>query len=158
FGRPKEIVPGVTLMFERAGHILGSAICSFKVLKTNQYIVFTGDLGRYEGPLLHSPDSVKAATTLIAESTYGDRLHGPERPVDELADAVLTAIRQGGMLVIPAFAVGRTQEILYYLRLLEEQRTIPVLDVYVDSPMARDATPIYLAHPEEHSLQMTELL
>jgi len=158
FGQPKEILPGVTLLFERAGHILGSSICSFKVQKTNQSIVFTGDLGRYGGPLLHSPDSVNAATTLIAESTYGDRLHGPARPVDELADAVTTAVRRGGMLVIPAFAVGRTQEILYYLRGLEEQRTIPVLDVFVDSPMARDVTPIYLAHPVEHSVEMTTLL
>jgi metallo-beta-lactamase family protein len=158
FGETKEIVPGVTLAFERAGHILGSAICSFKLGKANQVIVFTGDLGRYEGPLLHSPDAVTDATTLIAESTYGDRLHGPARPVDELADAVITAIGRGGVLVIPAFAVGRTQEILYYLRILEEQRTIPVLDVFVDSPMARDATPIYLAHPEEHSVDMTRLL
>jgi metallo-beta-lactamase family protein len=158
FGQPKEILPGVSLAFWRAGHILGSAICSFKLFKEKQSLVFTGDLGRYQGPLLHSPDAVYFATTLVAESTYGDRLHGPDRPLDELADAVNTASRRGGMIVIPAFAIGRTQEILYYLRILEEQRTIPVLDVFVDSPMARDATPIYLAHPEEHSLEMAKLL
>lgn len=158
FGRPTEILPGLSLAFWRAGHILGSAICSFKLLKEKQSIVFTGDLGRYQGPLLHSPEAVYFATTLVAESTYGDRLHGPDRPVDDLADAVNTAVRRGGVVVIPAFAIGRTQEILYDLRILEEQRTIPVLDVFVDSPMARDATPIYLAHPEEHSVDMGKLL
>src|SRR6266852_1636058 len=158
FGQPKEILPGVSLAFWRAGHILGSAICSFKLLKEKQSIVFTGDLGRYQGPLLHSPEAVYFATTLIAESTYGDRLHGEERPEHDLADAVNTVARRGGMIVIPAFAIGRTQEILYQLRALEEQRTIPVLDVFVDSPMARDATPIYLAHPEEHSIDMAKLL
>src|SRR5258708_7271156 len=131
---------------------------SFKRPKDKQSFVFTGDLGRYQGPLLHSPEAVYFATTLIAESTYGDRLHGQERPADQLADAVNTATRRGGLLVIPAFAIGRTQEILYDLRSLEEQRTIPVLDVFVDSPMARDATPIYLAHPEEHSIDMAKLV
>ena len=158
FGQPKEILPGVSLAFWRAGHILGSAICSFRLLNQKQSIVFTGDLGRYQGSLLHSPEGVYFATTLVAESTYGDRLHGQDRPVDDLADAVNTAARRGGMVVIPAFAIGRTQEILYHLRSLEAQRTIPVLDVFVDSPMARDATPIYLAHPEEHSIEMAKLV
>jgi metallo-beta-lactamase family protein len=95
---------------------------------------------------------------LVAESTYGNRTHGDRRPVDTLADAVNAAVQRGGVLVIPAFAIGRAQELLYHLRNLEESKRIPVLPVFVDSPMACDATPIYLAHPEEHDLAMKSIL
>ncbi len=157
YGRAKEILPGIKLSFFHAGHILGSAVCAFELVSTKQRVVFTGDLGRYHAPILKDPEKVDYATTLICESTYGDREHGPTTPLDALAEAVNGAVKKRGVVVIPAFAIGRTQEILYHLRALEEQQRIPELDVYVDSPMACDATPIYLAHPEEHDLAMQSI-
>ncbi|MHB8874859.1 MAG: MBL fold metallo-hydrolase RNA specificity domain-containing protein [Myxococcaceae bacterium] len=154
FDRTREILPGITLRFERAGHILGSAICIFELASTGQRLVFTGDLGRYDAPILRDPEGIDQATWLVAESTYGDRDHGPTAPMDALADAVNSAVSRGGMVVIPAFAVGRSQELLYHLRNLEEDKRIPVLDVWLDSPMACDATPIYLAHAEEHDVDL----
>jgi len=158
YQRTREILPGITVRFERAGHILGSAICVFELASTRQRIVFSGDLGRYNAPILRDPEAVDAATTLLAESTYGDRLHEEAHPKDALADAIATAVKRQGVVVIPAFAVGRTQEILYLLRELENEKRVPVVDVYVDSPMACDATPIYLAHPEDHDLEMSQLV
>ncbi|HME92329.1 MAG TPA: MBL fold metallo-hydrolase, partial [Myxococcaceae bacterium] len=158
YGIPKEIVPGVTLTFAQAGHIVGSALCTLELAGGQQRVVFTGDLGRYDAPILRDPDPVARATTLVTESTYGDRTHSSVPAIEALAEAVATAIRRNGVVVIPAFAVGRTQEILYDLRRLEEQRRIPILDVFIDSPMACDATPIYLAHPEEHDVDMSELV
>ncbi len=158
YDRPKEIVPGIRLRFARAGHILGSAICDFELLSTKQRVVFTGDLGRYAAPILKDPDRIEFATTVICESTYGDRTHGDVAPMDALAAAVTDTVARGGVVVIPAFAVGRTQEVLYHLRNLEEANRIPRVPVYVDSPMACDATPIYLAHREDHDLDLTAIL
>ncbi len=158
YERPKEILPGITLTFYRAGHILGSALCVFDLKSTGQRVVFSGDLGRYNAPILRDPQGVKSATTLVVESTYGDREHGDTQPQEALCSAVKRAIERQGMVLIPAFAVGRTQELLYHLRHLEETHRIPEVPVYVDSPMACDATPIYLAHPEEHDLAMKALV
>jgi metallo-beta-lactamase family protein len=158
YARPKEILPGIQLTFARAGHILGSAVCIVDLLSTKQRVVFSGDLGRYHAPILKDPERVPFATTLVAESTYGDREHGDHDPMESLAQAVKEAVARRGVMVIPAFAVGRTQEILYYLRQLESEKRIPTLDVFVDSPMACDATPFYLAHEEEHDLTMRSLL
>jgi metallo-beta-lactamase family protein len=158
YERTKEILPGISLTFYRAGHILGSAVCAFELKSTGQRVVFSGDLGRYNAPILRDPDKVSAATTLVVESTYGDREHGEKRPEEALCDAVKRAYERRGMVIIPAFAIGRTQELLYHLRNLEEAGRIPEMDVFVDSPMACDATPIYLAHPEEHDLGMTSLV
>ncbi|HVG61018.1 MAG TPA: MBL fold metallo-hydrolase [Hyalangium sp.] len=158
YERTKQILPGITLTFYRAGHILGSAVCSFELTSTGQRVVFSGDLGRYNAPILRDPEKVSAATTLVVESTYGDREHGETRPEEALCNAVKRAHERRGMVVIPAFAVGRTQELLYHLRNLEEAGRIPEMDVFVDSPMACDATPIYLAHLEEHDLAMRSLL
>jgi len=158
YGRPKEIVPGIQLTFVRAGHILGSAVCIVDLLSTKQRVVFTGDLGRYQAPILKDPERVSFATTLVAESTYGDRSHKDVDPMDALAAAVKEAVHRRGVLLVPAFAVGRTQELLYRLRQLESEGRIPSLDVFVDSPMACDATPLYLAHEEEHDLAMRSLL
>lgn len=157
YDRPKEIVPGIRLRFARAGHILGSAICDFELISTKQRVVFTGDLGRYAAPILKDPDRIEQATTVVCESTYGDRAHGEAKPMDTLAKVVTETAQRGGVVVIPAFAVGRTQEILYHLRNLEAEGRIPVLPVFVDSPMACDATPIYLAHREDHDLDMVAI-
>jgi metallo-beta-lactamase family protein len=157
YERTRQIFPGISLTFHRAGHILGSAICAFDLTSTGQRVVFSGDLGRRNAPILKDPDSISSATTLIVESTYGDRTHGDHRPVDALCDAINDSVKRGGMVVIPAFAIGRTQEVLYHLRNLEEQRRIPELPVWVDSPMACDATPIYLAHREDHDLDFSSV-
>lgn len=158
YERPKQILPGITLTFMRAGHILGSAICVFELASTKQRVVFTGDLGRYAAPILKDPQKVDLATTLIAESTYGDRTHGEIAPLDSLAKAVNETVQRAGVMVIPAFAIGRTQEVLYYLRQLESESRIPELPVFVDSPMACDATPLYLANAEDHDLVMRSIL
>lgn len=158
YGRTKEILPGLRLTFARAGHILGSATCAFELVSTGQRVVFSGDLGRCGTPILRDPERVESATTLILESTYGDREHGAGRPTQALAEAVQATAERGGMMVIPAFAVGRTQELLYQLRKLEDEGRIPEVQVFVDSPMACDATPIYLTHAEEHDLDMNALL
>jgi metallo-beta-lactamase family protein len=158
YDRPRKIVPGITLTFRRAGHILGSAICVFDLASTGQRVVFTGDLGRYNAPILRDPEAVPSATTLVAECTYGDREHGPQDLMGELAEAINGTVERGGVLVIPAFAVGRTQELLYRIGLLERERRIPSLPVFVDSPMACDATPIYLAHTSEHDADMQRYL
>jgi metallo-beta-lactamase family protein len=126
--------------------------------RPQERIVFSGDLGRYDMPVIPDPEPVQAATTLLVECTYGDRSHGAIGAKDSLAVAVQDAERRGGALVIPAFAIGRAQDILYYLRELEEEHRIPVLDVFVDSPMAIDATPIYARHKEEHDEIMRALL
>lgn len=158
YDRPKKILPGISLKFVRAGHILGSAICVFDLEGANQRVVFSGDLGRYTAPILKDPENVDTATTLIAESTYGDRTHGETAPAQALATAVNETVKRGGVMVIPAFAIGRTQEVLYYLRKLEAENLIPELPVFVDSPMACDATPLYLAHAEDHDLVMQSLI
>ncbi len=158
YERTRQLVPGITVRFVRAGHILGSAICVFELASTKQRVVFSGDLGRYNAPILKDPQAVDAATTLLVESTYGDRQHDDtdgRRQV--LADAVNDVVRRGGIMVVPAFAVGRTQELLYHLGNLEAEQLIPELPVFVDSPMACDATPIYLAHREDHDLEFTDI-
>src|SRR5215217_946091 len=103
YERPKEILPGITLTFYRAGHILGSAVCVFDLKSTRQRVVFSGDLGRYNAPILRDPQSVDSATTLVVESTYGDRQHRDTKPVDALCEAVTGAFERGGVVVIPAF-------------------------------------------------------
>jgi metallo-beta-lactamase family protein len=158
YERTRNIAQGISLRFARAGHILGSAICCFELHGTGQRVVFTGDLGRYNAPILRDPEAVDRATTLVAESTYGDREHGDHDPLGSLAEAVNDTFQRGGMLLIPAFAVGRTQDILYRLGILERSKRIPELPVFVDSPMACDATPIYLAHGREHDLEMQTLI
>lgn len=158
YDKTRPVAKGTSVRFTRAGHILGSAICTFELAGTHQRVVFTGDLGRYNAPILKDPEAIATATTLIAESTYGDREHGDHDPQGSLADVVNDTVKRGGMLVVPAFAVGRTQDILYHLGVLERAKRIPELPVYVDSPMACDATPLYLAHSHEHDFEMRSII
>lgn len=150
YGTPKCVTDGVSVTFHPAGHILGSAIVEVEVTeqKGTTRIVFSGDLGRTGAPLLKDPTVIEHADYVLVESTYGDRRHAPGA-IANLARVVNESVERGGMLLIPAFAVGRTQELLYLLRELETAGAIPVLDVFVDSPMAIDATAITLAHAEE---------
>lgn len=139
---------GVTARFINAGHILGAGLVEVSV--DGRTLVFSGDLGRYGVPIMRDPDPVPAADVLLVESTYGNRLHPADDHRDRLTAAVQRAVQKKGWLLIPAFAVGRSQEILYDLRELEDASRIPALPVYLDSPMAIEATAIYARHPEEH--------
>ena len=144
-------------VFRRAGHILGAASVHV-ALGTGRRIVFSGDIGRYGAPILHDPAPMGDADYVVVESTYGDRTHEPT-PIDVQLERVIgAAAARGGAIVIPAFAVGRTQDLLYHLAELEKAGRIPQLRAYMDSPMAIDATGIYAGHPEEFDDEMRALL
>jgi metallo-beta-lactamase family protein len=145
-------IPGVEARFTAAGHILGAAVVHCAM--GGRQVVFSGDLGRYAVPIMVDPAPVAEADVLLVESTYGDRLHPGTDPAEELAVGVRRAVAQRAWLLIPAFAVGRAQQVLYDLRRLEEAGQIPTLPVYLDSPMAIQATIAYARHPEEHDVEM----
>ncbi|MHB9144963.1 MAG: MBL fold metallo-hydrolase RNA specificity domain-containing protein [Symbiobacteriia bacterium] len=156
-----EVAPGVRLRFRDAGHILGSAIAEVWIKENGREIkfVFSGDLGSPNRPILRDPTLVAEADILFIESTYGDRLHGDhEGQVGELAEIVRSVAQRGGNLVIPSFAVGRTQEVLYHLNQLLEAGRIPALPVYVDSPLATSATAIFRRHQECFDKEAARLL
>ena len=157
YGRLFEAAHGIHCRFHRAGHILGSALVELEVgRKRKTRVVFSGDLGRWNRPIIRDPEFVPEADILLVESTYGDRMHATgER--ENLARIVNEAAARGGALIIPAFALGRTQELMWTLRRLEDEKKIPILPVYVDSPMAKAVTDIYCSHPEDHDLDL-ELL
>ena len=159
YGQLVPIVPGtVSARFYRAGHILGAAIVEVQI-GTHQKItiVFSGDLGRWQQPILRDPEYVVAADALLLESTYGDRVH-PNDPGMELARCINEAVGRGGVVIVPSFAIGRTQQLLWWLHELERQRRIPTLPVFLDSPMAIQASEIYDRHREEHDANMRELI
>jgi metallo-beta-lactamase family protein len=152
------VVPGMRAILRRAGHILGSASVELQIGEANPFrVVFSGDLGRWHRPILRDPEPIAEADALLVESTYGDRTHPPD-PMNALAAIVQEAANRGGALVVPAFAVGRTQELIWMLRQLEEANRIPVLPVYIDSPMAINVSDIYCRHPEDHALDMKLLM
>jgi metallo-beta-lactamase family protein len=163
YNRPYHLLPGVTLTFLDAGHILGSAIVILDIEEENPrrhvHLVFSGDLGRPNRVILHDPSFVDAADVLIMESTYGDREHPDEDETRRLEQIVNDTFKRGGKIIVPAFAVGRTQELVYHLRELADARDIPPdLRVYVDSPLAVDATGIYRLHPEAYDEETAEVL
>jgi metallo-beta-lactamase family protein len=139
-----------------AGHILGSSSLELTIREGGKRIVvvFSGDIGRYGQPILKEPTTPASnADVLICESTYGDREHQDGNPEELLAQIVNRVVKRGGSIVIPAFAIGRTQTFMYYLRRLEDQQRIPRIPVYVDSPMALSATDLYIKHKEDHDLE-----
>ncbi len=159
YGDRREVVPGVRVRFHRAGHILGSALVEMELSGPRpRRVLFSGDLGRYGAPILPDPDPGLRVDALVVESTYGGKRHPEASPAEALRDEVLRAVKVGGALLVPAFAIGRTQELLFTLRALEERGEIPPIPTFVDSPMAVDATPIFLAHPEDHDTEMTRLI
>ncbi len=149
YHEPVRLVPGIRATFRRAGHILGAASVALDLGGDGaaRRVVFSGDLGRYGVPVLLDPDPLGDADYVFVESTYGDRRHDPAPVADQLERAVRAAVDRGGALVVPAFAVGRTQELVYHLRALEDAGRIPKLPTFVDSPMAIEATGLYCAHP-----------
>jgi metallo-beta-lactamase family protein len=161
YGRPLPVLGGVTCEFYDAGHILGSslAVLTLKNGKPGDFsrIVFSGDLGRKNKPIIRDPQPVPAPDYLIMESTYGDRLHESSAgSLDKLAAVVNETVDRGGKIIIPAFAVERTQELVYYFHLLTDAHKIPELPIYVDSPMATSATGIFQVHPECYDEEVHE--
>jgi len=147
-----QISPQFSVRPHDAGHILGSSWLELTITENGKrtLVVFSGDVGRYDQPILKDPESPSHADILLCESTYGDRDHPAGSVADQLADVINRTAKRGGVVVIPAFAVGRTQTLMYYLRELQEQQRIPVLPTYVDSPMAIDVTGLYASHHEDH--------
>jgi len=147
YERPVPVVPGLDVEFVNAGHLLGSAYARARI--GGRTVLFGGDLGRYSRPVLPDPSPIDAADILLVESTYGDRLHEPDAGGQRLAAIVNEAAQRGGKLIIPAFAIGRVEEVLYWLKHLEETKRIPVLPVYIDSPMAAAALQFYANRASE---------
>jgi metallo-beta-lactamase family protein len=119
-------------------------------------LVFSGDLGNYDSPTMPDPRPFDTADVLVMESTYGDRLHEGPDPEEEIAEVITETAAKGGTVLIPSFAVGRAQSLMYFLMLLKKARRIPDLPVFLDSPMAINASRIYAKHPDDHSLSETE--
>jgi metallo-beta-lactamase family protein len=150
---PFQLASGFEFDLLTAGHILGSAFVRFRA--ESKTVLFTGDIGRFDSPIIKDPEAVESADYLLLESTYGNRLHEIDKDGKaQLRDIIVETARRGGTVLIPSFAVGRAQEILYTMRELEDTGEIPILPVYVDSPMAVNAFEIYHDHTEEHDLEM----
>jgi metallo-beta-lactamase family protein len=154
-GEEVQVGGGMWLRFTLVGHILGAAAArlTYDVGSQRRSLVDSGDLGRYNRPILNDPEPVKMANWLMVESTYGDRIH-PNNPEDELAKTINAVADEAACLLIPSFAVGRMQELIYSIRKLEDEGKIPPLPVHIDSPMAINANEIYCEHPDEHDLDM----
>lgn len=151
YHRTLEVLPGVRVTFRDAGHILGSAevIVDYEENKQKRRLVFTGDLGRKHLPILRDPEPVDRADILITEGTYGGRFHDPiEDTRGQLAQLINETYERQGVLIIPAFAVGRTQDVIYDMQRLIAESAIPDLPVYVDSPLATNITEVFRLHPE----------
>ena len=158
-----EICPGVQASFRVAGHIMGASLVLIELEKAGDNgeairFLFSGDLGHYDQPIVKDPAAPPDCDYLMVESTYGNRLHGDVASDVQLARIINEAARRNGPVLIPAFAVGRTQEILYMIRELEEEKRIPVLPVIVDSPMAAQATQVYNRWREEHDEEYASIL
>ncbi len=156
FEKQVEVASDLAFSFRRAGHILGA---SFVVVESRQVrLVFSGDVGQRDAPILKDPEPLDRADYLVLESTYGDRLHPGASPLEELARVAGQTVSRKGILLIPAFAVGRTQNVLYYLRALQRGGRIPEdLPIFVDSPMATSMVDLYCQHTEEHDVEAVAL-
>lgn len=152
-----SIAEGFSFRFLRAGHILGASVAQLSVNKGNgvKLITFSGDLGNGRQNVIKGPVELKETDDLVLESTYGDRLHKRSAPEDDLEVYINQIVKNKGVLVIPSFAVGRTQELLYLIKSLEDQKRIPVLPVFLDSPMAIEATDLYMREEGELKLDFT---
>ncbi len=150
FNSDTDLGSGVVLRLAHAGHILGSAFVELKHAGVD--LLFSGDIGRPRDPVMLAPAAMRRADYVVVESTYGDRRHDPTDPLAELAGIINRTVGRGGVVIVPTFAVGRAQQLLYYLYLLKTTRRIADVPVYLNSPMAVDATRIFLNHQDEHRL------
>ena len=162
-GSPVEVVESCTASFLVAGHILGASLVLLEMAsaafpETKTRFLFSGDLGHYDQPILKDPASPPECDYLMVESTYGNRLHGDVSSADQMAAIINEAAKRNAPILIPAFAVGRTQEVLYLIRQLEDENRIPSLPVIVDSPMASQATQIYNRWNDEHDEEYASIL
>ena len=156
-----EVADGIRAIFHDAGHILGSAIIELRLTDgdASRTIVFSGDLGRDGSPILRDPAPLTHADHVVVESTYGNREHAPhDEAIDELVAAVGEVANDEGVLLVPAFAIGRTQELIWVLDELVRQDRIPRVPLYLDSPMASKATTVYTDHPEVYDDETRDLL
>jgi metallo-beta-lactamase family protein len=160
YNRPMYIGDGVNLEFHDAGHILGSSIASIKVKRGSEEVLIfaTGDLGRKNKPIIRDPAIPGGAPDyIILESTYGDRIHGStDNALEKLADLAKRTVKNKGKILIPSFAIERTQELVYYFHILVDEGIIPEIPIYVDSPMATNATTIFQLHPECYDEEIKE--
>ena len=154
FHVPRKLHGGSTAEFHRAGHILGAAIVKLRI--GDRTLVFSGDLGRPGSKTMVDPETIKEADYLVVESTYGDRRHPEDDPEVALEHVITQTVARGGTVLIPAFAVGRTQTLLYHLERLISSGRIPRVPVFVDSPMATDATEIFRRNHEDHRLSIED--
>jgi metallo-beta-lactamase family protein len=163
YEKPVTVAPGITALFHDAGHILGSSIVELRVdaggSTPARTLVFSGDLGRFDAPILRDPTVLREADYVFVETTYGGRTHEPEEEsLKELAQAVADTVDQKGVLLIPAFAIGRTQEIVWALLHLLDRGRIPPVKLYLDSPMASKASAIYRQHRDYYDAETLALL
>jgi len=154
FGRARELGGGATLRFHRAGHIVGAAHVAID--GRGRRIVFSGDIGRPKDPVMRPPSAIEHADALVVEATYGDRRHPATDPEEALGDIVRRTAKRGGSVVIPAFAVGRSQSLLYHLWRLKTGRKIPDLPIFLDSPMAIEASALLAKHSADRRLGAAE--
>ena len=161
YNQPVTIGNGIEATFHDAGHVLGSSMIKLVISQRGEKrsIVFSGDIGRWNRPILQDPSVFNRTDYVVMESTYGDRKHeGTEEIGDELAEIVKAAFAAGGNIIVPSFALQRTQEILYYLNTLLRENRIPDLTVYLDSPMAIKITEVYKRHAELFDSEMKDLI
>ena len=161
YRQPREIAKGVRLTFLDAGHVLGSAIVVLDIDDEglNRRLVFTGDLGRRDMPILRDPEIPSGTNILVMESTYGDRLHAPNAAMkDELARITAETVARGGKVIIPTFALERAQEVIYALRSLHGEGRLPDVPVYMDSPLATRITDVFRRHPEVYDRETRALI
>lgn len=161
YNKPREITRGVQVTLLDAGHILGSAMILLEVHERGRDVrfLFSGDLGRLNLPIVRDPTPMPATDVLLIESTYGNREHPPiQETATQLAEIINTVIGRGGRVIIPAFAVGRTQDLIYDLQQLRRDGRIPDVPIYIDSPLAHNATEVYRLHPEAYDAETWELI
>jgi metallo-beta-lactamase family protein len=160
-GTRVEVAPGMVASFHNAGHILGSSFIRLVIAQDGKArsILFSGDVGRPDKPMLQDPAQFDQADYVVIESTYGDRVHDdPVDVPDAFADVILDTLDRGGNLVIPAFAIERSQEVLYHLFALRQAKRIPPLMTFLDSPMAQKVTEVFEKHPELYDEEMVDLM
>lgn len=152
-----DLPGGAKWRYLPAGHILGSAFAEI-YFQNGERILMSGDLGRYDTPIIKDPTTVEFAEYLVIESTYGGSIHSHEDPMIKLAEVINQAARDGGVVLVPSFAIGRTQELLYYLTILQRDNAIPRIPIYVDSPMATSTTRLYENSDQEFDEETREAL
>jgi metallo-beta-lactamase family protein len=157
YGQDVQVAPGIHATFSEAGHVLGSSFINVNVQQNGETrdVLFSGDVGRTHRPIIRDPDAVKDGDYVLVESTYGDRLHEDRMDIKTaIAKAINTAKEAGGNLIVPSFALERSQELLYFISELLRENAIPHLTVFLDSPMASAITKVFRRHPELYDAQM----